>query len=113
MIGNRKLKTYKPSIDPELAEDGITLGINLISNVVSPAVKIRGVAFSSNDVKDFKFRDDVKMRIAAPVLVTSHIYRNDEDEEYYMKFTEEDIEIIAKDFMSRLTSKGEGVFNLE
>lgn len=113
MIGNRKLKTYKPSIDPELAEDGVTLGINLISNVVSPAVKIRGVAFSSHKIKNLEFRDDIKMRIAAPVLVPSYIYRDDEDEQYYIKFTEEDVEIIAKDFMSRLTSKGEGVFNLE
>lgn len=112
MLGN-KLNTYRPTIEPEYSEDGQVLGINLISNVKNPAVKIRGVAFSNHEVRELRFKDDLKLRIAAPVLVPSHIYRNDEDEEYYMEFTPEDIEVIAKDFMSRLTSKTDGVFNLE
>lgn len=112
-MSKAKLNTYRPSIDPKHSEDGQELGIDLISNVVDPAVKIRGVAFSSHKIKDLEFRDNVKMRIAAPVLVPSYIYRNDEDEEYYMQFTEEDIEIIAKDFMSKLNTKVDGVFNLD
>lgn len=112
-MSKAKLNTYRPSIDPKHSEDGQELGIDLISNVVDPAVKIRGVAFSSHKIKDLKFRDDIKMRIAAPVLVPSFIYRDDEDEEYYMQFTEEDIEIIAKDFMSKLNTKVDGVFNLD
>ena len=112
-MSKAKLNTYRPSIDPKHSEDGQELGIDLISNVVEPAVKIRGVAFSSHKIKDLKFRDDIKMRIAAPVLVPSNIYRDDEDEEYYMQFTIEDIEIIAKDFMSKLNRKVDGVFNLD
>lgn len=112
-MSKAKLNTYRPSIDPKHSEDGQELGIDLISNVVDPAVKIRGVAFSSHKIKDLKFRDDIKMRIAAPVLVPSNIYRDDEDEEYYMQFTIEDIEIIAKDFMSKLNRKVDGVFNLD
>lgn len=108
-----KIDTYRPTIDPEYSEDGQELGINLISNVKNPAVKIRGVAFSNHEIRELRFKDDLKLRIAAPVLVPSKIYRSDEDEQYYMEFTPEDIEIIAKDFMSKLTSKVDGVFNLE
>lgn len=112
MLGD-KLNTYRPTIDPEYSEDGQELGINLISNVKNPAVKIRGVAFSNHEARELRFKDDLKLRIAAPVLVPSHIYRSEEDENYYMEFTVEDIEIIAKDFMSKLTTKTDGVFNLE
>lgn len=112
MLGD-KLNTYRPTIDPEYSEDGQELGINLISNVKNPAVKIRGVAFSNHEARELRFKDDLKLRIAAPVLVPSHIYRSEEDEKYYMEFTVEDIEIIAKDFMSKLTTKTDGVFNLE
>lgn len=108
-----KLNKYRPSIDPALSEDGQMLGINLISNVTDPAVRIRGVAYNNHPIKDLKFADSKKLRIAAPVLVPDEIYRNEEDEQYYMVFTPEDIEILAKDFMSRLPTRGTEVFNLE
>lgn len=108
-----KLNTYRPSIDPELSEDGAMLGISLISNVANPAVRIRGVAFNNHSTKEMKFEDSKKLRIAAPVLVPGEIYRNDKDEKYFMKFTEEDIEMLVKDFMSRLATGGKDVFNLE
>lgn len=108
-----ELNIYEPSLDPELAENGETLGINLIANVVTPAVKIKGVAFTSNSSKSLKFKDDVKMRIAAPILVPDDIYRNDSDEQYYWRFTPENILEIAKDFMSRLSTKGGDLFILE
>ena len=113
MLGKKELNTYRPTIDPEYSEDGQELGINLISNVKNPAVKVRGVAFSNHESKELRFKDDLKLRIAGPVLIPSHIYRNDDEEVLYGIPTEEDIEIIAKDFMSRLTSKVDGVFNLE
>lgn len=109
----KKIVTYSPTIEDEFSEDGQILGINLISNVENPAVKIRGVAFSNKETKNLRFKDDIKMRIVAPVLVPGSIYQNDSGEEYYMKFTQDDIEILAKDFMSKLNSKSDGVFNLE
>lgn len=108
-----EINTYRPTIDPQFSEDGQELGINLISNVKNPAVKIKGVAFSNHEVRELRFKDDIKLRIAAPVLVPGKIYRDDEDEKYFMEFTKEDIEEIAKDFMSRLPTKSGGVFNLE
>lgn len=111
----KKLNTYKPSIDPIYSENDQELGIDLISNVVNPAVKIRGVAFENHNenTKNLRFKDDLKLRIAAPVLVPDDIYRNDPDEKYFMRFTADDIIILAKDFMSKLTSRGKDVFNYD
>lgn len=109
----KKIVTYSPTIEDEFSEGGQILGINLVSNVENPAVKIRGVAFSNKETKNLRFKDDIKMRIVAPVLVPGSIYQNDSGEEYYMKFTQDDIEILAKDFMSKLNNKPDGVFNLE
>lgn len=96
----------------EKYSDGEDLGIDLISNVVDPAVKIKGVAFSNHNHKKLCFSDDIKYRIGAPVLVPGDIYRND-DEEYTLRFTVEVIEQLAKKFMSELPYKSNRVFNDE
>jgi hypothetical protein len=104
---------YQVEIDPEYSEGGEDLGIDLISNVKSPAVKIKGMAFSNQEHKKLTFADSKKYRIAAPALVPDDIYRNDEDGEYFLRFTPEIIEKLAKKFMSQLNKRNGGVFNLE
>jgi hypothetical protein len=118
-----ELDIYNVSIDPKYAEDDVDLGIELISNVKDPAIRVKGVAFTNqNNEKVTKvlsfsvnkkqaFADDTKYRISAPVMIPSDIYRNDEDGEYFMRFTKQDIEDISKKFMANLSPKR--TFNLE
>lgn len=103
------LKKYKPSIDDKhKMEEDDELGIQLISNTDEPAIEVVGVAFNKH--KKLSFTDDKKYRIAAPVMIPKSIYRNDK-EEYYMEFTPEIIEELSKDFMLRIQTVGNGVFN--
>ena len=74
-----------------------------------PAIITKGFAFNSN-VKKVAFVDDLKYRICAPAMIPMEIYRND-DSEYYVEFTVEEIEAIHSKFMSNLTNKD--IFNLE
>lgn len=104
--------TFEVTIDDAYSE-GENLGIDLISYVKNPAVIIKGHAFSRVDKKKLEFADTKKYRIAAPALVPGDIYRNDEEGEYYLRFTEQKIEQLAKKFMKNLTSRKNGVFNLE
>ena len=102
----RDIPKYKITIDEEYS-DGEKLGIEKIAHTARPAIKIKGVAFSaSNKSKSYGFADDLKMRIAAPLMVPGEIYRSDEiDGEHYVDFTVEEIEKIHKDFMKNLTNK--------
>ena len=95
----------------EKYSDGEDLGMSAIAYTSKPAIIIKGVAFSSHEQKHFNFKDDLKYRIAAPIMVPGEIYRKDGDEEYEVKFTVEVIEDIYKKFMSNLT--GNPVFNIE
>lgn len=101
---------YKITIDPEYSENGEDLGVEQIAFVKNPAVKMKGFAFNSN-VKALAFADEPKMRITAPALIPMDIYRNDEFGEYYVQFTETEIEKIFSKFMQNLSNKGK--FNLE
>lgn len=103
------LPKFKITIDPQYAENGEDLGIEQIAFTANPAIKVKGMAFTSNEKKFFT--DDVKMRIAAPALIPMEIYRCDEDGEYYAEFTEEEIERLTSKFMANLTNSGK--FNLE
>ncbi len=51
------------------------------------------------------------MRIVAPAMIPMNIYRNDEGEEYYVQFTEQEIENIYSKFMQDLNNQN--LFNLE
>ena len=105
------LPKYKITIDSEYS-DGEDLGINEIAFTATPAIKMKGLAFSAETPKKQVFADKVKMRLAAPAIIPMEIYRNDE-EEYYVEFTEKEIEKIHQKFMKKLgTSKG-SIFNLE
>lgn len=105
----KELPTYQITIqDPNSEEE---LGIDQIAFVKNPAIIVKGVAFSAQKKHNFS-TDGLKMRIAAPALIPGEIYRNDEDGEYNVEFTTEEIEVIYKDFMSKLSQKKD-VFNLE
>lgn len=102
------LPKYKITID-EAYGDGEDLGISQIAFTATPAIKVKGMAFSSNEKR--YFADDVKMRIAAPALIPMEIYRCDQDGEYFAEFTVEEIERLTSKFMANLTNSGK--FNLE
>jgi len=101
---------YKITIDQDYSEDGQDLGIEQIAFTKNPAIKVKGIAFNSH-VKPLAFADEVKMRIAAPALIPMDIYRSDEDGEYYVQFTEEEIAAIHSKFMFNLNNSN--LFNLE
>lgn len=105
-----KLPLYKITIDPEYSEDGQELGIEMIAFTADPAIRVKGMAFNSN-IKKSSFTDNVKMRIAAPALIPMDIYRSDEDGEYFVQFTIEEIESIHGKFMKDLNNAN--LFNLE
>ena len=107
-----KLPVYKITIDPEYSENGQDLGIDQIAFTSTPAIKVMGMAFSAQ-TKPMRFNDEIKYRITAPALIPMEIYRFDEDtdEEYYVKFTAEEIEKIHAKFMKDMLNKD--LFNLE
>ena len=106
------LPVYKITIDPEYSENGEDLGIEQIAFTSTPAIKVMGMAFNSQ-VKPMIFTDDIKYRIVAPALIPMEIYRKDDEDnkEYYVKFTIEEIEKIHAKFMRDMSNKD--LFNLE
>lgn len=105
----KDLDKYYITIDDEYSE-GKDLGVNLISYTAKPAVKIKGMAYS-NQMMEQHFTDNLKYRITAPALVPEQIYRKDEDEQFWVVFTKEEIDKIHQKFMKNLTNKGK--FNVE
>jgi hypothetical protein len=106
------IPTYKITIDPEYAENGDDLGISQIAFTSTPAIKVMGMAFNSQ-VKPMIFTDDLKYRIVAPALIPMEIYRYDDedDKEYFVSFSVEEIEKIHAKFMRDMSNKD--LFNLE
>jgi len=102
------LPLYKITIDEEYSE-GEELGIDMIAFTSKPAVMVKGMAFKA--VENFFFKDEPKMRIVAPAMIPMNIYRNDEGEEYFVQFTEQEIENIYSKFMQDLNNQN--LFNLE
>jgi len=103
-----ELPLYKITIDEEYSE-GEDLGIDMIAFTSKPAVMVKGMAFKA--VENFFFKDEPKMRIVAPAMIPMNIYRNDEGEEYFVQFTEQEIENIYSKFMQDLNNQN--LFNLE
>jgi hypothetical protein len=104
-----QLPTYTITIeDPNSPED---LGIEQIAFTSNPAIVVKGVAFASQQ-KVMQFTDDLKYRITAPAMIPMEIYRRDESGEYFVQFTESEIEKIFVKFMQNL-GKVKNVFNLE
>lgn len=106
----RSLPKYRISIDPEFS-DGEDLGIEMVAFTANPAIKVKGMAFSNQEIKPKFFADKLKYRIVAPAMIPMEIYRCDNDEEYYVEFTEQEIEKIHSKFMKKFTNQN--VFNLE
>jgi hypothetical protein len=106
------LPIYKITIDPEYSENGEDLGIEQIAFTSTPAIKVMGMAFNSQ-AKKMIFKDNVKYRIVAPALIPMEIYRKDDedDKEYYVSFSKEEIEKIHSKFMKDMSNKD--LFNLE
>jgi hypothetical protein len=106
------IPTYQITIDPAYAENGEDLGIEQIAFTATPAIKVKGMAFSAQ-AKPLFFSDELKYRITAPALIPMEIYRFDEDskEEYNVKFTKEEIELIHGKFMKQMVNRD--LFNLE
>ena len=111
-MAKKNLPIYKITIDPEYAENGEDLGIEQIAFTANPAIKVKGMAFSSQ-IKPVFFSDDLKYRITAPALIPMEIYRFDEDtdQEYYVKFSQDEIEKIHAKFMREMVNRD--LFNLE
>lgn len=109
---SKNIPTYQITIDPAYAENGEDLGIEQIAFTATPAIKVKGMAFSSQ-AKPLFFSDELKYRITAPALIPMEIYRLDEDtkEEYNVKFTKEEIELIHGKFMKQMVNRD--LFNLE
>lgn len=105
------LPVYNLSIDECDAENGEYLGVLEIANTANPAIMIKGIALS--DIKQMIFKDDLKYRIASPVLIPSKIYRRDEQtgEEYYVNVTPEIVEQMFVKFQR--DRSGKDIFNLE
>ena len=106
------IPTYQITIDPAYAENGEDLGIEQIAFTATPAIKVKGMAFSAQ-AKPLFFSDELKYRITAPALIPMEIYRFDEDtaEEYNVKFTAQEIELIHGKFMQQMVNRD--LFNLE
>jgi hypothetical protein len=106
------LPVYKITIDKEYSENGEDLGVDQIAFTSNPAIQVKGFAFESQEPKKLFFKDEVKMRIAAPSMIPMDIYRKDDDgTEYYVEFTAEVIEEIHSKMMANLKTKD--LFNLE
>jgi hypothetical protein len=103
------LPKYKITIDEEYNDGTEPLGVDAIAFTSSPAVMVKGVAFNSQ--RKVSFTDSKKYRITAPAMIPMEIYRKDEEGEYYVEFTEQEIETIFKEFMSNLENRN--LFNLE
>jgi hypothetical protein len=104
------LPTYKITIDETYNDGEEPLGVDAIAFTSNPAVLVKGVAFKSQERSHFA--DEKKYRITAPAMIPMDIYRRDDQMgEYYVQFTENEIDTIFKEFMLNLNNRN--LFNLE
>ena len=104
------LPTYKITIDETYNDGEQPLGVDAIAFTSNPAVLVKGVAFKSQAKSHFA--DEKKYRITAPAMIPMDIYRNDKEMgEYYVQFSELEIDTIFKEFMLNLNNRN--LFNLE
>jgi len=101
---------YMITIDEEYS-DGEDLGINKIAFTAKPAILTKGMAFNSNEPIKLFFADELKYRIAAPMMIPMEIYRSEGEDEYYVQFTTQEIEKLHSKFMRNYSNQD--VFNLE
>lgn len=87
-----------PIFDIEMCEDGC--GLDFISLVQTPAIEVKGLAFS-NDKEPIHFSfEKFKQIVAGPAMIPNKlIYRNDPDMgEFYVRFSAEVIAKLAEKF---------------
>ena len=91
-MATRKIKKYKVGIDSET---------EAISMVTEPAIESDFVFFSKDkDIVKEAFSSDEKHMVYGAVLRPDFpIYRYDGENEYYIEFTSESIERMARDYM--------------
>ena len=89
-------------------------GVKNIAFTTNPAIKLTGLALSDVE-KQLIFQDEKKLQICAPLLVPMKVYRYDnKDGDFYVQFTEEVIEKVAKNMMKNLSMSGqESIFTNE
>lgn len=91
--------------DSENEENDKPKGWKKVAIVKNPAVMVKGMAFSHENIHDLSFKDDVKMRIAAPISIPMEIPRKaikgfNNDEPFIAEFTAENIEEMVQNFMA-------------
>ena len=96
-------EVYRLKINKDEAKDNPEIGVNEIAHTKNPALELKGFYFNKKQ-KNLQFTDEYKMRVVAPAIIPDiEIFRRDkeEDREYYVTFTTEDIEIMVENFMSK------------
>lgn len=101
-------------IDLNYLDSDEDYGVKNIAFTTNPAIKLTGLALSDVE-KQLIFEDEKKMQICAPLLVPMKVYRYDnKDGDFYVQFTEEVIEKVAKNMMKNLSMSGqESIFTNE
>ena len=95
---NNNIPIYQITVDEDALDAS---GVNKISLVNDPAIEVDFVSFSKKPVYENHFlqADSKKYNVAGAFLIPDKkIYRSDERGEYYVVFTKEVIELIAKKF---------------
>lgn len=117
-----ELKVYDLSVDERFKEEaekqGKKLGWNKTAFTNRPAIKVKGLLYTLETAELF-FRDDEKMRLAAPLIIPMENYRKGEkledgtqEPDYKTRFTPEFIEDVHGQLMSD-PEKLKDFFNLE
>jgi|ERR1035437_7086646 hypothetical protein len=77
-------------------------GIRLLSIVADPAIEMKALMFSEDDIKDYAFKiDSEKQLLVGPMMIANKkILRKDDDgNKYFVVFKPETIELMVNKFM--------------
>lgn len=95
------------TIDLDYLDNDESYGVKNIAFTGNPAIKLVGLALTDVE-KQLIFQDEKKMQVCAPLLVPMKVYRYDQkDGDFYVQFTEEVIEKVAKNMMKNLSMSGQ------
>lgn len=102
------------TIDLDYLDGDESYGVKNIAFTGNPAIKLVGLALTDVE-KQLIFQDEKKMQVCAPLLVPMKVYRYDQkDGDFYVQFTDEVIEKVAKNMMKNLSMSGqESIFTNE
>jgi 8-oxo-dGTP diphosphatase len=102
-----KLKRFVITTEGD-EEDGKKIEWNNTAFTANPAIKVKGLMFSCEEFKKLSFVDELKMRLAAPLMVPMVAYRRgdakamdpEDRKDYEVEFTVEEIEKMLVKLMS-------------